>query len=152
MRRDQHSLRLPNIKTAVIAAVGNIVQLVCMVVATACHVDGYAPAYWPCTASRVRSAGPRCAHPALDPVPSLVVPAHRAMQGTDESGIHSVSRHSSRSQLSTQNGIGPTFAVANSLEETGYAQSLSLRINPATNTHCKVTTIGSSKFRLISTE
>lgn len=57
-------------------------QGVCMVIAMKCHVDGHAPAYWRCTASRVRFAGLRFAQPALDPVPSLSASILRATLST----------------------------------------------------------------------
>ena len=89
-----------------IAVDGHIVQRVCMAVATACHVDGQAPAYWLCTASRVRFAGQRVAQPALDPVPSLGASTYRAMQVTMKLGIHSGSRHGGRNQLPLKTALG----------------------------------------------
>ncbi|MDL2358403.1 MAG: hypothetical protein QFF03_24410, partial [Pseudomonadota bacterium] len=70
------------------------------------HVDGHAPAYWPCTASRVRFAGQRFAQPALDPVPSRIASRLAMVMVTIKSGIHSGSRHGSRSQLPFKTALG----------------------------------------------
>jgi len=56
-----------------------------MAVGTPCRDDGHVRAYWPCTASRFRFAGLRCAQPALDPVPGLNASARRRTSAHEDS-------------------------------------------------------------------
>lgn len=82
-----------------------------MVVVAACHVDGHAPAYWTCTASRVRLLAPRLAQHALGPASVRIASRPRARAGHDDSRTYSCSRHGSRSQLPLKIALGLTFDI-----------------------------------------